>query len=159
MFEIQPRVWPLSRQSTLFTAVWLSFDGWKVWKQLYDVNLLLLNMTFIIIFGIGIRLAGQGTTPWVQRLFIGQYDTYILSSKKTSSFEQRCVQRKGLRLNCWERFVRFCQICQICRFRFVRFVRFAGLLELLDLPDLSDLSISEFPKNAQPTTLFYFFFE
>ena len=49
---------------------------------------------------------------------------------ETSSFEQRCVQRKGLRLNCWERFVRFCQICQICRFRFVRFVRFADFRDL-----------------------------
>ena len=50
--------------------------------------------------------------------------------KETSSFEQRCVQRKGLRLNCRERLVRFCQICQIFRFRFVRFVKFANFRDL-----------------------------
>ena len=58
------------------------------------------------------------------------FHVFLLSSTETSSFEQRCVQRKGLRLNCRERFVRFCQICQICRFRFVRFIRFADFRNL-----------------------------
>ena len=49
---------------------------------------------------------------------------------KTGLFEQRCVQRRGLGLNCRERFVRFCQICQICRFRFVRFADFRNLKKL-----------------------------
>ena len=56
----------------------------------------------------------------------------------TSSFEQRCVQRKGLRLNCRESFVRFCQICQICRFRFVRFFKFANFHDLKKNGRLTD---------------------
>ena len=64
----------------------------------------------------------QGTTDQSHTL----KKKYFFVSQLTSSFEQRCVQSKGLRLNCreicqilsdlLELQVQICQICQICQF-------------------------------------------
>ena len=60
-------------------------------------------------------------------------------SDKTSSFEPRCLQRKGLRLNCRERFSDL-----------VRFVRIAGL-DLSDFSNLPFLAILKKRETDQPT--------